>query len=296
MQAVLADAGTEARQGAERLLEEASRKFAELGSAASNRYRRNARKWSLIVGVALAFVLNVDGLRVLDAYMKDPALTAEVIANSDELLEKLDDANKSLAARLAANDEAVAAGKNPSIDEGSVSSPSGEPAGEGATPDPDTVRQELTEIGVHLRSIQADAMRLPGLGVPLGSGYYPHCMLWKPDDGVTAPDPRCRLAEESRRTARDAGAESTLCERVGEFLHALTFNWLLATGVTGLLIGLGGPFWFDFAQRIASVRTAFNGKPPPEEQLSGETPEAQGADGARARKALIGQVLEEAQS
>lgn len=295
MQKVLASAGAEAsRQEAQRLLEEASLKFAELGSAASNRYRRNARKWSLIVGVALAFVLNVDGLRVLDAYMKDPALTAEVIANSDELLKELDEANESLASLVAANDEVVAAREASRTDGESVSSSGDEAAGERATPDAETAGQELDQIGQHLRSIQADAMRLPGLGVPMGSGYYPHCLLWKPADRVAAPDPRCRGSEKPKRTAGDAGVESTRCKRVGEFFCSLTFSWIFATGVTGLLIGLGGPFWYDFAQRIASVRTAFSGEPPPEEQLSGETVDAHGPDGAQARKALISQVLDDA--
>ncbi len=47
------------------------------------------------------------------------------------------------------------------------------------------------------------------------------------------------------------------------------FGWLLATIFTGILIGLGGPFWFDMVKRltmVSQVSGALIRQPPPKEE------------------------------
>lgn len=66
--------------------------------------------------------------------------------------------------------------------------------------------------------------------------------------------------------------------------------WLFKAILTGLLIGLGAPFWFDVAKRLARVRKAFGGEGSAEERLSGEDP---GADATK-RRALVERVVADA--
>ena len=63
--------------------------------------------------------------------------------------------------------------------------------------------------------------------------------------------------------AAELNNQFTLCETwAGQFgFYVFAFiSWLLTTVVTGLLIGLGGPFWFDMVKRIMVIRTVFGKK------------------------------------
>ena len=67
---------------------------------------------------------------------------------------------------------------------------------------------------------------------------------------------------------------------------------------TGILIGLGAPFWFDVARRLAEVRSFFGGKGGGEAAYSGESARSPDGIKTKARKTdeLIERVVREALS
>ncbi|MBI2305845.1 MAG: hypothetical protein HYU78_00950 [Rhodocyclales bacterium] len=75
--------------------------------------------------------------------------------------------------------------------------------------------------------------QLPALGVPVGLAYYPYC---SPPAGQAQFDPLCKAAPDG-------------------WLYARHFSfWLACVLVTGFLIGLGGPYWFDIAASLMQWR------------------------------------------
>lgn len=263
---------------AEALLDRTARKFAEFGSAASTRFRRNARMWSLVTGIVVALVLNADGVRILEAFRNDPKLTATVIENSDDLLAE---ASKAI--------DQAKVGKDAQA--GSVRL--GERTGESATTasgpasSSKNAQDPIALLEKRIASVQAAAATLPGLGVPLGNEYYPHCGIslklgaLTEEDLDLSPDPLCRVWVPDEDAHKEPWG-----------WHF--FRWLVSVLVTGLLIGLGGPFWFDLAQRVASIRQAFHGKPPPEQALSGQDLDSGDAQAASARARLVQEVVADA--
>jgi hypothetical protein len=83
-----------------------------------------------------------------------------------------------------------------------------------------------------------DLRGLAAVGVPVGWGFFPYCT---PPAGQAQFDPLCKTdLSPGWRAAHGA-------------------FWLLCACVTGLLIGLGGPFWFDLATALGQWRELLRG-------------------------------------
>lgn len=141
------------------------------------------------------------------------------------------------------------------------------PAGQAGVATPPSLtpeqRQEISAMLYRLRASQT-------FGLPVGWAYYPYCL---PQQGVGRLDPQCP-AIQLPNSASDSKA--------GEAVYGLLENihsggrpmfWLLSVIVTGFLIGLGGPYWFDLAMSLsrfrdflknAQVKPAAPAVPPPE--------------------------------
>jgi hypothetical protein len=80
-------------------------------------------------------------------------------------------------------------------------------------------------------------------GLPIGGQYFPYCRA--SSDGNFA-DPRCKAVTLSM--------EPTWHAKVGAVMKVPQFwSWLLSILVTGALIGLGAPFWFDIYKKVAAL-------------------------------------------
>lgn len=133
-----------------------------------------------------------------------------------------------------------------------------EALGEGALKDLDAAVTELTEQG---RTIDE-------LELPIGRKFFPYCLvLSKPED---------------RKASADA-----LCRSEG-YNESESIAWLVKVLLTGLLIGLGAPFWYDVAKRLAKVRSAFGGGGSALDRHSGN--DSSGAE-AEAREDLIDRIV-----
>lgn len=92
-----------------------------------------------------------------------------------------------------------------------------------------------------VRAARGQLELIEAAALPLGASYFPYCHVpWLHGSETASPDPLCQ----------DAAAVS-----LGAGLL-----WLLKVLATGILIGLGAPFWYDVARRLAEVRSAFGGK------------------------------------
>jgi hypothetical protein len=235
----------------EKQLNELAVKYDEYGAAISDYFKRRAQVVSIAIGVLLAVFANIDGLRIYQGFVNDPALREQIIAQLPEWESRLAAASTSTGGARASEE-----------------SRSADAASDTAT------QQEIKRIKTSLERVSTDLATLAGMGLPIGWDRYPNCLLREP----ATLDGRCRNAVSHIQTAcPDANACATAWSSVwatagvdkSEFL-----KWLFAALVTGVLIGLGGPFWFDVARKLSQVSSSLRGKSQAE-QPAGEATAAQ---------------------
>ncbi len=226
------------------LLAEVADKYDQYGEAISDYFKRRAQALSLLMGVVLAFSLNIHGGRMFEEFVRNRDLAQRLTAQADQL------------------DKWVNNGNTSSL-----------------TPDnAAAIRSDLSTIRRKLTAYEDS-------GLPVGWGYYPNCL------SPTATDPGCgeivdHIATEKRQQAGKlqrlgAQADGTLAEQRdvtaiprhimplgGSFIATANadwprfLGWLVTVTLTGFLIGLGGPFWFDIAMKFSTVKQAItDGKP-----------------------------------
>ncbi len=207
-------------------LQAIARRYDELSSALGADFKRRAQLWSILIGIALAVVMNADGTRLLQTFLQDADLRKAAI----EKLSPPDAAEKKDADSTPANAE-----------------------------------ETVKKLGQELSLINE-------LALPMGNGYFPHCFYFQDDkERKIALDPLCRTEDSLWR-------------------FRVWLTWLVKVLFTGVLIGLGAPFWYDVARRLAEVRTAFNGTASSEERHRG----ADGAGSQDARDMLIERIAKDA--
>lgn len=237
-------------------LDELALKYDEYCAALAVRYKQNAQRWSLVAGVVLAFALNVDGFRILEVYLQDPALREKAIATLQE------SEAEEQTGQTGAADAPAAAG--------------------------DADQQALEELQQKYDELRGQVSRISGLDLPIGWSYFPWCFT-APGNGL--PDPRCpedpaAAAAQAQATPAAAGSAPA---GAAEERFSLYLAWALRVLATGLLIGLGAPFWYDVARRLAAIRSAFGGKGTAEERHRGDD----GLQSPWARKQLIERIVKD---
>jgi hypothetical protein len=223
-----------ARAGAEivRLVDGAGQRFERFGADASSYFRARAQLISALAAVALAFALNIDAVRLFSSFLVDHELAAQVIAQAPEIEH----------AHLSSSGT-TPRGSQPATTPESMPQP---PApGDAAPPEEDAAAADdpTANLGAQLAATAA-------LGLPIGRAYYPWCDA-AASPTRASPDLRCREASNGDAT-QYAAARRLL-------------GWLLSTLLAGVLIGLGGPFWFDAFKRLSVLvdlrRTLLGGQP-----------------------------------
>ncbi|MBO6834845.1 MAG: hypothetical protein JJ878_12330 [Alphaproteobacteria bacterium] len=208
---------------------ESARIFDKMSGATVASFATRARGWSLVIGIILAFVANVDGLRLFETYRDSPETALAIIADQDGLAAADAAATDSFRAALALEAEVrVLEEKFKSANETEKA------AAEEALvakrqelaklADPEAMRQLLAGSADILKSLRDRHL-------PIGWQQFPYCQK------------------------AEVGADA-LCGSDQEPDYVF---WFFRVLVTGLLIGLGGPFWFDVAKRLAAVRTVLRG-------------------------------------
>lgn len=112
-------------------------------------------------------------------------------------------------------------------------------------------------VGQNLADVHNTLKGYQDMGLPVGWSYYPNCF------GDAGADPRCAkvLSVKNNAPAGDLCLPSSIWQTAKN--DGLAFlQWLVVVLITGLLIGLGGPFWYDLAVKLSAVAALLNGKAP----------------------------------
>jgi hypothetical protein len=204
-------------------------KYEEYEKAISNYFKRRAQLLSFVVGVALAIAVNIHGIRLFERYINDPELTAAVIAQTENIESAIASMQKRQAASPVTDEEKVKEIKN-------------------------TFNQYNELMG-----------NFVGLGLPIGWKFYPNCPTDKNPATLKYFDPQCE-AVLGKLPGAAAGKKSTTITRIFKtaFYDFWGFlKWLFVVIITGTLIGLGGPFWFDVASKLGGLRNKLRGSGSP---------------------------------
>ena len=221
------------------LLDGVLERFDFYGQAASETFRQRAKAISIIVSFMLAFALNINALALFYAFANRPQLAEAMTAQRPEIERRFREAERRAGVA---------------------------PAGSGET-DPDAtqaredIKRSLDELRVQFR----DQLKL---GLPIG---------WSATRCASnADDEFCGLlrAMPQWQCSEDCGLFDACSASVtyGAAWLSLPFGhtrWLVSTLLAGLLIGLGGPFWYNVcaslsrtAQLVRAVGDGVKGAPP----------------------------------
>lgn len=213
-------------KGEKNLIEQLASEFERYGDAAHDYFHRRAQMLSLIVAILLALAVNVDAIRLFQALANDSELAETVSAQIDP-----DDWEaKYLALR--------------EVSEGNA--------------------QKFEDVVVKARDdIRSDIALLSGMSLPIGHMFYPWCS----NSGLIT---ETKASEDGRPVSVkrhvDARCDShinnngwTHLDRVSDELPF--WIWILKAILSGLLIGLGAPFWFKTYRFLADFVPGINRGP-----------------------------------
>ena len=287
----------------EALIQTIATEFERYGESASYYFKRRAQVISMVAAIILAFVLNVDALKLYQTLAADSSLAQTVIENIDvenylKIAAEGADAKPKVAPsetkpKVAAVEDVpkedtslVAQGEgvvNAAQEEGAGAAHRAKDAPDsalkqGAAADAETSNgaasntktiednylQLKKELGKNLEDLNS-------LSLPIGHGYFPYCKAEYANK--FAQDARCDRAA----TIKDSSVGGRILSTPDGWA------WLFNTLVAGLLIGLGAPFWFKTYQFLAALV--------PQSRTGAETDLRENVDDAsKARRHAQGQV------
>jgi hypothetical protein len=210
------------------LVNDFARRYEEYGVAFSHKFKQFAERDNLILGVAIALLLNVNVISLTKTFLDNRGLTESLIAKSEAILKSAE-----------AEQERI---QKFSIDASDT--------------------KDVADFKASVERLQETVKEAKGLDLPLGWSRDVLKYFEKTSAGLL-----CSLS--NKKTAPEATQSNPkLDEKVDPLPYAVcksTFDkvlfwgfsssaWLLSTIMTGLLIGLGGPFWFDVVKRISLTR------------------------------------------
>lgn len=258
-------------------------KYEEFGSAVSVSFKRRSQLWSIVIGIGLAIVANVDGIRIFEAYLAKPDLAQTVIARQDQFLDAYDQAEERKRAIFDA--EAAVGEAKSGLAKAREAHGDGSREAEAAREALEAAERQVASLSdpEEIRRLAQDAQQqvkeIIALGVPIGNEYFPHCRLFGDDELFTT----------CAGPVWPGGVDTALWNERLRFLGHILL-WLVPVTITGMLIGLGAPFWFDVAKRLAQVRQMFGGAGSDATRLA-----ARNADGDPGKRAdIVARVVDDA--
>jgi hypothetical protein len=262
------------------------KRFQTLGSAGSENFARHSRVLSVAVGFLLALLLNVDSMDLLNSYLTDPTLRLRAIeqsaatppdARSDQktasatpaappTASQVAGAAREMREALTALDAAASGARN-------ALPPAAQARLREAMSKAEQVQTGIADFGDSLADAERKTRTVTASltsGFPIGWTRFPNCM------SEVAPDLRCRGRVFTAVTqggpwwyhwsatlnrslpgppqsawAMVHGHVTTLA--AASVADPATFQqWCVGVIITGLLLGLGTPFW------VQAVSAAFN--------------------------------------
>lgn len=277
-----------------------TRWFNELGQTATEGFARRARVRTVIVSLALAIGVNIDAFGLLNTYMTDRAIRRAVIAQQEEIIRQ--DVPVSNASP---EDPSASAGAGSGIDttieqlQERLTELASIPA---IREQNDETLRELENLVERLSSdaeavteakaaFESAAVTTRGIAnyltksFPVGWDGYPNCF-------AAQLDARCALVY-ARADGSDLAASDYL-ERVSSVARVDTasfIKWFLGVLLSGIMVGLGAPFWVQTVNRLLKLKEDMQGKATAQGQggtHDGTSPPLAGPDPASAASVTSG--------
>ncbi len=261
-----------------RSVEDLAAKFDRFGEIASQYFHDRSKGISLVAAIFMAFAANVEAGRLFQGFLENPQAREAIIAMKEQILNMV-----------------------PAPESGNGSQKT-------ATFDQEKRRQLLNDMEKKLQELDEK-------GLTLGDGYFPWCrVIPVARENVNEQSPlRTYDAKKDGRTVyfqakavdsacavvikevlkpyicdclKDPENDPDQCVRDSDnfinYLAALrqdpsnSFRWFLFVLLSGLMIGLGGPFWFRIIDELSNLSQFIKpgstaGKPTPKQMATDGT-------------------------
>jgi hypothetical protein len=232
--------GKTAADAVDAVLKDVAQKFEAVGKEAGDYFEGRARLLSVGVAVVLAFAIHVDAIELFNTYLKNPTVRDAVNGKLDSVTaqykstkDAVEKAQKTAAAAPQTGQAQAPAGQ--------TQAPAGQtgqtvPAGQ-KTEDPQK------ELQVLLDSTKKTLSDLSDIGVPIG---------WNEERRVAAKmKPIVYTCPEATNPFNLGGN----CKKPDIWIQVPTvLSVYLYLFIGGLLVGLGGPFWYNAITSLTSIR------------------------------------------
>jgi len=218
------------------MVDDIGHRFQRFEEGATSYFAQRAQMLSLLVAILLAFALNVDAIRLFTSFLTDQQLTARILAEAEPITRQYQ--TKVVEGAPGAPTVTVKVG------ESAAAAPTGQ-----AQEPPSAHEQSASATAADYRALdeKVDALnqqigQSTALGLPIGAAYYPWCL-----DETKQPTCQTPLTWEGLWNLKETDISMQGIRRFG--------RWFVAVLLAGVLIGLGGPFWFNaFSHLSAFVR------------------------------------------
>ena len=187
-------------------------------------YKRYAQQWLFFLGLAIAIICNVDGLRIIGALSKNPELTNKLVKQATAEVEARRGDQSSGGG--AVQDERGAAGAATTHVAPNTVRTAEATAAPNSAATADSINAGQSDLNGKIQKARAALLDLSATGIPIGWSGEPADRLFPPE-GVSVD-----------------GFVLT-----GRWLGAIA-GWLF----TALAASLGAPFWFDLLNRFVDLR------------------------------------------
>ena len=225
-----------------RLIDSLCLRYKELSEAMSEYIKNSSSILSMAIGIILAFTINFEAYRLFNFYIENPDVARNVADNAAAYADAYTEAQERL-------DEALAALDRPETEQAESIA---------------DAREEIESIQERLESVPANVLELSAEGIPIGLDYFPFCRFRDTittDGEVAYP---CKDAESRYRLFSSKGSATDLWP---DYLL-----WFIKVIITGVLIGLGGPFWYDAVRGLARATQILRGRAAPQKAPAGSLP------------------------
>jgi len=231
-----------------------ARKYEEFSSSVSASFKQHARQWSIAVGILLAFAANIDAFRIFENYRTDSELATAIIQKHEAFLEDNQSAQDSfeelnaLYIQKREIDKQIEQAKNENIETfARLKEEKREIEAEIGK------QSDIAKIQETLQIAKQQVADLTTMGVPIGWELYPNCPYSKSgaDEKWETAGSKCKNIAQRKLEAKSIFIRVWFTAKNNPSGFAV---WVMAVAFTGVLIGLGAPFWFDIAKRLAQVR------------------------------------------
>ncbi|MEM7267711.1 MAG: hypothetical protein AAF401_00510 [Pseudomonadota bacterium] len=222
----------------EPVLTDIARTYERYVAASNEWFRRYAHIVTVIVALGFAFMFNIDASRLYTHLLDSPAVRSALIEQAEEAAADNAQAVKELRMLLDGLDR----------------------------PDESEAEQDQKTIGELRGDIEELQTSLAPLveetSLPIGPEYWPHCRDGRLTDRI---DPMCEEITEYKTGSDGQPLMDDNGQKVVERVYVLGdeqkgfWRWFINALVAGVLIGLGGPFWYRVYASLSQLTNMVKG-------------------------------------